>query len=193
MAETKFIRFFDKLGNDMNLGPTYSVSTSLYNGATSSVESFQGSIYFPKVSVGLIESQQIFLLQEVTGPTSSFSLRKIKGTAVVTGGNPTVHGEFSDFTVLQTGSHIKIGNYNYTVSNVTGETIMEVSPTPATSLTTDDIYYYDYLSLNQLRSSNGTFNETVNVSISSEQVEFFTYTINYEDEYPVIERFFDSS
>ena len=144
MASPKYIKFFDTQGNDMNLGPTYSVVlTSLYDGSTSSPLSYEGNIYFPKVSLKLIESQQIFLLQEVTGPTSNYELRKVKGTAIVTGGNPTISGTDSDFSTLAVGMKISVAGVDFTVITPGTTASVQVSPTPSMSVTTGDIYVYD--------------------------------------------------
>ena len=190
MAISNFIRFFDKSGHDMNFGPTYSTLTSLYDGATSSYLSYEGRLFFPKVSNGLIESQQIFLLEEVTGPSTNFELRRVQGTVTLVSGNPNVSGAYSDFTVLQAGNDIKIGDDNYTVTSVSGATSMQVTPTPSISLTTEDIYYYDYLSYSELRSSPGTFQEKITTEVPDSQTEFFIYSVNYSEDIPFIERSF---
>lgn len=184
------IRFFDKLGNDMNLSSETRVLTSLYDGSEVIQKSFSGKLFFPKVSIGLIESQQLFLLQEVTGPTQNFQLRKIKGTVVVIGGNPTVSGIDSDFSNLQIGNVVKIIDTDYTVTSLGGISSFSVSPTPSSSLETPDIYLYDYVSLNELRSPPSSLG---NLSISLEnQEEFFLYNVNYDDEMPIIEKHYSA-
>lgn len=188
MASTNFIRFFDKLGNDANFSEVYDDQLSLYTGVTSSIVSYEGRVFFPKVSIGLIESQQLFLLEEVTGPTSSFELRKVKGTAVVIGGNSTINGIDSDFTILQVGTAVKIGSHNFTVSSTPSATSFSVTPTPSANDTTSEIYFYDYLSYNELRSSVDTFAETLKVSIVEDESEFFLYDVSYGDSVPYIER-----
>ena len=192
MSSSNFIRFFDKLGNDMNLGSTSSEIISLYTGATSSLSSLYGKVFFPKVSVGLVESQQLFILQEVTGPTASFQLRKVPGEVIVTSGNPTVTGVDADFSVLQVGTTVKIGTTDFSVS-ATGSTSFQVSPSPSISITTTDIYFYDYLSYNAVRTSPNTFEEKINVYVDSEnRAQFFLYDINYTEEYPTIDKFYES-
>jgi hypothetical protein len=192
MALTNFIRFFDKLGNDMNLSTVENTVVSLYDGTTILKESFEGKIFFPKVSIGLIESQQLFLLQEVTGPASNYQLRKIKGDVIVTGGNSQIDGVDADFSIIQAGNIVKISGTDYTVTSVSTNHF-HVSPTPSTSFSTGDIYYYDYVSLNQLRSSPGTFSEKLSVSYQdSNQIEFFLYDVNYTEDIPIIEKHYST-
>ena len=197
MPNNSFIRFFDKEGLDMNLGSTATPIVSLYDNTSTDYIYYYGRVFFPKVSVDLIESQQLYLLQEVTGPSSVFELRKVKGEAQVTGGNPTVTGIGSDFTVLEAGMTVKIGENNFTVSSVSGATSMVVSPTPSSSLTTFDIYYYDYLSYSQLRTSVGTFNEYIETEFLNEtdntQTEFFLYSIDYTENAPYINKHYTST
>ena len=186
----KFIRFFDKIGNDMNLSVEPGTLTSLYDGTTVIQDSFTGKLFFPKVSIGLIESQQLFLLQEVTGPAQNFQLRKIKGTAVVVGGNPTITGIDADFSNLQIGNIIKIIDIDYTVTSLGGTSSFSVTPTPAFSLETSDIYLYDYVSLNELRSPPGS-TEKLTISLESQE-EFFLYSVNYSEEIPIIEKHYSA-
>lgn len=191
----KFIRFFDKAGNDMNLSVETSTLTSLYDGSSVIQESFRGKLFFPKVSIGLIESQQLFLLQEVTGPATTFQLRKIKGTAVLIGGNSTVTGIDADFSNLQIGNIIKIIDNDYTVTSLPtvslgGTSSFSVAPTPSSSLETADIYLYDYVSLNELRSPPGSV-EKLSISLESQE-EFFLYNVSYTEEIPIIEKHYSS-
>ena len=186
----KFIRFFDKVGNDMNLSVKPGTLTSLYDGSTVIQDSFTGKLFFPKVSIGLIESQQLFLLQEVTGPVQNFQLRKIKGTAVLLGGNPTITGIDADFSNLQVGNVIKIVDTDYTISSLGGTSSFSVTPTPSFSLQTADIYLYDYVSLNELRSPPGS-TEKLTISLESQE-EFFLYSVNYSDEIPIIEKHYSA-
>ena len=81
MAQTSFIRFFNKRGEDYNFSP---YDSDFGN-------SFEGAIFFPKVSVNLIESENIFLLQEVTLPTATPQKRRLSGTATTIFGSPFVN------------------------------------------------------------------------------------------------------
>lgn len=194
MANTRFLRFFDKQGNDMNLSATQSSLVSLYNGATSSYTTYSGKVFFPNVSVKLIESQQLFILEEVTGPTSSFQLLKVPGSVSVTAGNPTVTGVSSDFTILDPGDTIEINGTDYTVSSVSGATSMSLSPTPSSSINlTSNIYYYDYVKFNQPRTSIGTFDETLNARFPDVQETFFLYDIDFQENIPFITKGYTSS
>ena len=162
MADTRFIKFFDKTGVDMNLGTTASQVNVIYYQTEQDVLTLTGNVYFPRVSTKLVESEQLYILQEVTGPTSSFELRKITGSVSLIGGNPTVTGINSDYTSLTGGVNIQISGQNYTVVSVNGPTSMDISPTPIVSQTTENIYLYDYISYSQPRSSigNGTRSPT---------------------------------
>lgn len=162
MALTSFldpnihIRIFDTRGNDTNFGATSQTIVSLYDGNSHNYTTFEGTLFFPKVSVGLIESQQLYLLQEVTGPTSSFSLRSLPGTVDVIGGNSTITGNSTLFTDLEEGQEIQINNEIFTIVSIGGETSMDISPTPSTTLSSARIYDVDYLSYNSLVSFPGT-------------------------------------
>lgn len=193
MSNKTFIRFFDKLGNDMGLSPVDNTVTSLYTGLTSTYESFSGKLFFPKISIGLIESQQLYLLQEVTGPSSKFELRKIPGSVNVTGGNSTITGTDADFSVIKVGNTVKVGNNDFTVTQVNTASF-RVTPTPSSTYSTSNVYYYDYASLSELRSSPDTFSNTISAFVNDEyQTEYFLYDINYSEEFPLIQRSFSSS
>ena len=193
MSNKTFIRFFDKLGNDMGLSSVDNTITSLYTGLTSTYESFTGKLFFPKVSLGLIESQQLYLLQEVTGPSSKYELRKVPGSVEVISGNNNINGIDADFSVIKAGNVVKVGNYDYTVTSV-NSTSFVVSPTPYVTYSTSNIYYYDYVSLSELRSAPNTFSNTISAFIDDEyQTEYFLYDVNYSDEFPLIERSFSST
>ena len=196
MPNNSFIRFFDKEGNDMNLGATSAPIVSLYDSSVTQYEYQYGRVFFPKVSVGLIESQQLYLLQEVTGPTASYELRKVEGEVTLISGDPSIEGIGSDFTALEVGTTIKIESEDYTIASISGATSMVISPTPTVSTTTFNIYYYDYLSYNQLRTSIGTFNEYLEASFVNEtdveQTEFFLYSIDYSESAPYIRKHYSS-
>lgn len=189
MADTRFIKFFDKTGVDMNLGTTASQVNVIYYQTEQDVLTLTGNVYFPRVSTKLVESEQLYILQEVTGPTSSFELRKITGSVSLIGGNPTVTGINSDYTSLTGGVNIQISGQNYTVVSVNGPTSMDISPTPIVSQTTENIYLYDYISYSQPRSSIGTFKEYLNCYFENEQqTAYFLYDIDYTDTVPYIQK-----
>lgn len=189
MANAQFIRFFDKTGVDMNLGATTTQVNVVYARTVEDVTQLDGRVYFPKVSTKLIESEQIYLLQEVTGPTSTYQLRKINGSTTTTAGNPTIIGNLTDFTSLTAGLTININNQDYTISSIGGATSMNISPTPTTGFTTDNIYRYDYLNYSYPRSTPGTFKEFLNLKFDDEyQTAFFLYNIDYTEDVPYIEK-----
>ena len=193
MASANFIQFYNNDGNNMNLEVSSKSTISLYDNSIVNIPVCTGNIYLPKVSVGLIESQQIFLLQEVTGPTSSYNLRKIKGSAQTVAGNSTVTGLYSDFSSLKVGMDIKIGNEKYNIESINSDFLI-VSPTPSITQETDLFYLYDYLSYNELRSEIGTYDESIRVSFeNSTQTEFFIYDIDYTEEYPIINKNYNYS
>lgn len=190
-----FLRFFDKTGSDLNLASRSNTIKSLYDNSEVQYESFAGRLFFPAVSVNLIESQNLYLLQEVTGPTSKFELRKIQGSVTLSGGNPTVTGIGSDYTSLTGGDTLKILDTDYTVISVFGATSMSLTPTPSVSITTDDIYLYDYLSYTEPRTEIGTFSETLRILIPEKETTstqtffdnvFFLYDVNYTEDVPYI-------
>jgi len=192
-----FLRFFDKTGSDLNLASRSNVIKSLYDNSQVQYESLSGKLFFPVVSVNLIESQNLYLLQEVTGPTNKFNLRKIQGSVTLTGGNPNVIGTNSDFTSLTGGDTLKILDTNYTVNSVFGATSMSLTATPSISITTNDIYLYDYLSYAEPRTEIGTFSETLRVLIPEKEITstqsffdnvFFLYDVDYTEDVPYIKK-----
>lgn len=194
---SSFIRFFDKTGSDLNLASVDNSVISLYNGSKTTYESFSGKLFFPQVSSGLVESQNLYLLQEVTGPVSKFELRRVSGSFTIIGGNPTITAINSDFTLLTAGDTIKIGSDDYTILSIASETSMQISPTPSASLSTTDVYYYDYLSYSELRSEPGTSSSKVIASIPVKSTTttatfnenpFFIYDVNYSEDNPFIEK-----
>lgn len=203
MAQTQFLKFFDKEGHDMNLLAGEVAVTSWFTGLGATYTFFDGTIYFDRTSVGLIDSQQVFMLEEVTGSTASYYLRKIPGIATLTSGNPIIYGSNTDFTKLLPGQTIKIPTGDYTIVSILGATSMQVFPVVSTTQDTEDFYLYDYTQLDQLKSSPGSFKETLNVSVSTTEISspsgftgstaaFFLYDVEYAD-VPLINRSLDAS
>jgi hypothetical protein len=196
-----FIRFFDNTGSDMNLASASVPVISAYDGTSIEYESYTGKIFFPKVSVNLIETQVLYLLQEVTGPSTTYELRKIPGEITTIGGNPIVTGVNADFTSLKGGDTIKIKNEDFTVSSVINSSTIEVSPSPSFSTTTFDIYYYDYISYNELLSDPSTYDQRIigtipakTVDISNKDViipPFQLFSVDFTDEHPYITKYSD--
>ena len=196
-----FIRFFDNTGSNMNLTSTSVPVISAYDGTSIEYQSYTGKLFFPKVSVNLIETQVLYLLQEVTGPSSTFELRKIPGEVTVIGGNPVISGINADFSSLTNGDTIKIKNEDFNVVNIISSSSIEVSPTPSFSDTTFDIYYYDYISYSELRSDPLTYNQRIigtiphkTVDISNKDIiipPFQLFAVDFTDEHPYITKHSD--
>lgn len=194
MLDTQHIRFFDKEGIDMNLGLTSSEIRVVYDNTNENVLTLNGNVFFPKVSTKLIESQQIYILQEVTGLTSSYVLRNIQGTVQVIGGSPTVNGENTYFTELTEGMTIKILDADYEIQTITSDVLMTLTTSVSTTTTTSNIYYYDYLSYSEPRSTPGITKQILNVRFADDsQTAFFLYDINYSEDAPYIERSYTTS
>lgn len=197
MILRNFTRFFDKTGSDLNLKKIYLTVVSLYDNSEIQYESYSGTIFFPVVSTGLIESQNLYLLQEVTGPTTKFELRSLPGEFTLVGGNSNIEGLNTDFTSLTAGNVLKIDDTDYTVDAVYGATSMSVTPSPFDSLTTSNVHLYDYINYSQLRSAPDTYIETLHAIIPDKSVSitqkntsnvFFLYDVNYTEDVPYIEK-----
>lgn len=191
-----YIHFFDKSGSDMNLETVENTITSLYDDSNVVYESLTGSVFFPKVSAGLIESQNFYLLQDVIGP-SNYTLRKLKGSIVVTAGNPTVIGTDTEFTSLYVGNKIKIENDDYEITSIMDDETMNVSSYPTKDYDTTNFYLYEYKSYVKPRTSTGTYSETLSVSIPEistaiddtfDKEVFFVYDIDYSESVPWIKK-----
>jgi len=189
MLNIQNIRFFDKEGIDMNLGLTSSEITAVYDNSTQTLLSNDGNVFFPRVSVNLIESQQIYILQEVTGPTSSYVLRNIPGSVTITNGSDIITGTNTSFTDLEAGYTIKILSTDYVIDSITSDTEMTMTSSASETATTTNIYYYDYLSYNEPRSTPGISKQYLTARFEDEdQTEFFLYDINYTEDVPFIEK-----
>ena len=189
MANVKFTRFFEKSGVDMNMGMTSSQVNVVYTQASQTVNSLSGGLFFPSVSVGLIETQQLYLLQEVTGPTSTYQLRNVPGSIFIEGGSPYVVGSGTNFTSLTGGQVLNIENSQYVIQEVLGATYMQLTTSPSSSISTNNVYYYDYLSYSEMRSSPGSFTELLNVYFENQsQTSFFLYNVDYTEDVPYIQK-----
>lgn len=189
MANPLFTKVFDKSGVDLNLGLTVSQNRIVYSNTQNSITSLSGNLYFPEVSINLIESQQLYILEEVIGPTSSFNLRKIPGSVSVTSGSDYVTGINTDFTSLTSGINIKIGDYNYTILSIIGPTLMQINSPSSVSETTDNIYWYDYVSYSYPIGTPGVYKEFLNIRFENEnQKAFFLYDVDYTEDVPYIQK-----
>jgi hypothetical protein len=184
MAQTSFIRFFDKKGEDYNFTPYDSDFGS----------TFEGAIYFPRVSVNLIESENIFLLQEVTLPSIQPGKLRLTGTASTLAGNQTVNIANGRASVeMIVGELIDIAGTEYEVVSITSDTAINVvrrgtSSPPIVSVTTDNFYRLDYVAYNRLLASPDADTESLVSEFTDESGKFFFYDINYQESLPLIER-----
>ena len=198
MANSQFLRFFDTSGNDMNLGSAVNIATPLISeiqGTTSgqvNLFGYTGTLFFPKVSVNLIESQQIFLLQNVTD-TVDYTLRSVTGEVTVISGNPSIVGIGTEFTQLIPGQKLSINDNIVTISYITDDNNLTLTSSISESFTTTNIYSLDYVSLSELRSSPRTYAEYINVSFDSENTNYFLYSIDYTDTVPYIQKLSSTS
>lgn len=177
MAKTSFVRFFNRRGEDCNF-----ISSDSDFG-----KEFTGQLFFPKVSVNLIESQNLFLLEEVTATYKTPQRRKLSGEAELTGGSPIVTGDNTLFeTELVVGDTVMIAEEEYEVLTIVGATSMTVSPTPAVTLSTENFYLLDYLWYNQLLSSSDVTSEQVVAEFAEETGKFFFYDVSYAEDVPLI-------
>ena len=177
MAKTNFIRFFNKLGEDCN----FTSFNSTFG------KTFEGSLYFPRVSTNLIESENLYILEEVTLPTTTPNRTRLSGTAILVSGTPfvtIVDGAPTSELVEQ--EKIVIDNVQYTVQSVSLNSI-EVSPTPAVSGNSTNIYRLDYIAYNAPLKSN-VITESIVAEFVDETGEFFFYDIDYTDDLPLINK-----
>lgn len=184
MAQTSFIRFFNKKGEDYNFVPYDSDFGS----------TFEGAIYFPKVSVNLIESENLFLLQEVTVPTVAPQKLRLSGVASTLGGNTEVNiTDGKAATEMIVGEIIEIGGVVYEVTAITDDETIYVykkgttSP-PSVTVTTDNFYRLDYIAYNELLASPDVDTESLVVEFTDEDGKFFFYDISYQESVPLIEK-----
>jgi hypothetical protein len=177
MAQGRFVRFFNRRGEDCNF-----ISSDSDFG-----KEYTGQLFFPKVSVNLIESQNLFLLEEVTATYREPQKRKLSGSVELIGGNPFVTGVNSLFeNELVVGDTVSIDDTEYEVLTIVGATSMTVSPTPSSNLSTENFYLLDYLWYNQLLSSSDVIAEKVVAEFAEETGKFFFYDVSYAEDVPLI-------
>jgi hypothetical protein len=177
MAQISFIQFFDKKGEDYNFSP--------YDSDFG--KTFEGAIYFPRVSTGLIESNNIFLLQEVTLPSAEPTRRRLTGNVITIGGNPTVNvtnGKVESELIID--DKISINDKIFTVTS-TSENSFTVSPTPSDDISTENFYLLDYLAYNEVLTSPGLESESLVAEFENETSNFFFYDV-YQENIPLISK-----
>lgn len=185
MAYSNFIKFFNTAGEDCNF-----VSESSNFGLQ-----YTGRIFFPRVSTNLIESSQLYILEEVSAFFKDPQLRKLQGTVEVTGGSPHVIGIDTNFTTSlvghiggTSGDAIRIKDTNYIVDTVTDDTNLQLLVGATQTVTTDNFYLLDYSWYNRLIQSIDVDTESVVAEFSAESGPFFFYNINYDNDIPIIEK-----
>ena len=167
-------------------------STSFIVGSS---RDYLGSVFFPKVSVNLIETQQLFLLQEISAFYKEPQLRKLQGSIELQGGSPIITGVDTNFTHSLVGSgggtsgdRIRIQNVDYTVSSVNSDTEIQVTPTPPSTFSTTNAYLLDYLWYNRPVSSIDVNSEQLIGEFQNDTGNFFFYNVTYSEDYPLIEK-----
>lgn len=178
MAQSNFIRFFNKRGEDNNF--------SSYDNDLGG-KKYEGSLFFPKTSIRLTESEHIFVLQEVTVDSVEPIKRRITGNAVVIAGNPIVTIE--DGNVLNEiviNDQIEIQGHAHTVIADPTESTLYLSPTPDYTVSTTNIYIYDFISYNELLTSPDIDEEHLTLEFEEETGPFFFYDVEYSENLPII-------
>lgn len=177
MAQTNFVKFFNKRGEDCNFIPS----------TTSFGKEFVGEMFFPKVSVNLIESDNLFLMQEITATYKAPQKRKLRGAAETTGGSAIVGGSDTAFTSdLVAGDTVMIGDVECEILAIYSDTSMLTDYTFAGTGSTENFYLLDYLWYNQLVSSIDVDSEELVAEFVEESGPFFFYDVSYTEELPLI-------
>jgi hypothetical protein len=189
MAQAAFIKIFDNNGIDYNFGATASPFGVQYT----------GEIFFPKVSVGLIESRQLFLLQEVTADFQKPYLRAISGSVAISQGSTAVSGSGTLFTkFLVAGDSVQIDSSTYVVSSIASDELLYLTTASVNSDTKGSIYLLDYLGYNQLIQSSDVLSEQLVAEFpvltgvtgafaSGSTSNFFVYDVEYNQTSPLIQ------
>jgi hypothetical protein len=192
MAQTTFLRFFNKKGEDFNFSH---IDSDFGN-------KFEGAIYFPKVSVNLIESENIFLLQEVTIPTAQPNLKRLSGIASTIAGNSLLNVQNGKLTteLNYTGATGDLFQIEGTVYGITGGTgtfgptsmnialAPSMTSPPTATVTSEDFYLLDFVGYNRLIASSDVVSESLYAEFPDESGKFFFYEIDYQENLPLISK-----
>jgi hypothetical protein len=178
MAYSNFIKFFNSKGEDAN----FIEDQKLYDQTL--VTSYSGNLFFPKVSVNLVESQQMYILEEVTADYREPYLRKIAGSVEVIATDPYIQGN-ADFSSLVAGDKVRIAGEEREVSSV-GATGITVSVALNFTTSTSDFYLLDYLWYNRPMKSIDLDEEYLVGEFENETGPFFFYGIDFTEDLPVI-------
>lgn len=180
MALTNFIKFFNERGEDTN-----------FISATGSLGvNYTGMLFFPRVSVNLIESKQLYFLEEITAGWTSTDrqpyLRKISGSVDVIATNPFIQGD-ADFESIVVGDTVRIAGVERTVNAVSSMGITVSSGINFTG-TTEDFYLVDNLWYNKPFRSTDVLKEEIIAEFQNEEGPFFFYDINFDENVPLISK-----
>lgn len=173
-------KFFDKTGSSLNLLETLYSTNSLQNIPPKEYHSLYGSVYMPKISTGLIESNNIFLLQEVIKDTSTFRLKSVSGTVHMNSGDSRLYGTYTSFeTALQVGMTVTIRNTDFIVTSIQSDTEATLNNVPGAPFSDQRVYIKDYYYYTTpVQTDDCDYLECV---FETEEEEFFLYSIDYSD------------
>ncbi len=89
---------------------------------------------------------------------------------------------------MSVGQTLSIESQDYVITSIVSDSQISVSPIPIiNATTTENAYYYDYISYSELRSVPDAVSERIKIYFEDEGVEeFFFYSIDYNDVVPLI-------
>jgi hypothetical protein len=168
-----------------------------------------GNIHFPKVSTGLIESENIYVLQEfieenldnASAPYENWSRQNLTGTLFTISPTGSTTGILtsddslftSEFNVDDTDNILEIQGDFYRVYSITDDNTAVIEAVGATSVPLlEDISITQFLvpvKLGMPRTPIGASTAYLVAEIGSTSDEgFFLYTVDYTEDYPIIEK-----
>lgn len=172
-------KFFDKTGNALNLSESLYSSAVLKNIPAKSYTTLSGSLYFPKISTGLIESNQVFLLQDVIKNIDSFKLINIIGKVSMNTGDTRLYGINTKFTTdLVVGNIIVLKNKDYIVQSIQDDTTVILNNVPGSPFSNELIYKKEFFFYSFPIATDDCESITCELTDSS---NFFLYNIDYSD------------
>lgn len=179
MVTNSNYKFFDKEGNGLDFSTSTLSFPSLGNIQASEYTTFTGSIFIPKVSVGLIESQQIFMLQDVIKNVTQHKLKPLLGKVSMTSGDTRLRGVSSYFTYeISAGNKIQIGNSIFTVISVIDDNTVVLDRSETFS--DKSIYLIDYWFFSTPIVDEDDV-DTIKAEIVNNDETYFLYNIDYSD------------
>lgn len=172
-------KFFDKTGNALNLGESIYNSAVLKNIPAKSYNTFSGSLYFPKISTGLIESNQVFLLQDVIKNIDSFKLINVRGKVAMNSGDTRLYGTNTKFTTdLTVGMILVLKNKDYIVEGIQDDTTVVLNNVPGVPFSNELIYIKEFFYYTTPIATDDCESITCELVDST---NFFLYNIDYSD------------